>query len=95
VFAQHSDPLAGWKLDSDPYSGDQAIEKDYHDYIQQLPTEERKYAGPVSRFEDGTGQHAVLITIAQNGTDWAHVLFYDKKDKRIKVMKYVMGHYRS
>lgn len=41
-----SDPLAGWRTASkDP---DQAIEKDYHDYIQKLPPNEQGYyLGPI------------------------------------------------
>jgi hypothetical protein len=93
--ATHLDPLAGWKPDFDSRPGDQAIEKDYHDYIQKLPPEEKKYAGPIECFKDGTGQHAIVINIGINGTSWKHVLIYDKNDKRIKTVKYSSGNYRS
>jgi hypothetical protein len=90
-----SNPLAGWKVDLD-HDPDQAIEKDYHDYIQKLPSEERKFAGGGIQFlEDGTGQHAILIPIGLNGTWWNHVLIYDKDDKRIKTIKYSSGGYSS
>jgi len=88
------DPLAGWKLVylSEP---DKAIVEDYQSYIQNLPTSERKFVGPIFFFEDGTSQHAIRFEIALDGIDWAHVLIYDRDDKRIKVIKYMSGHYRS
>jgi hypothetical protein len=86
-------PLAGWKVYF--HEPDQTITNDYQDYIQKLPPEERKYAGGIQYFEDGTGQHAVKIEIGLNGTWWQHVLIYDKNDKRIKVIKYASGGYRS
>ena len=91
------DPLVGWNFcfSQDPDKLDKAIRDDYQDYIQKLPSKEKKYVGVVNIFEDGTGQHAVKIEINLNGTEWSHVLTYDKNDKRIKVIKYVSGHYRS
>jgi hypothetical protein len=73
----------------------QAIMEDYEDYIQKLPSGERNYAVLGQYFEDGAGQHAIVIEIALDGTDWAHVLIYDKNNKRIKTIKYIAGHYRS
>jgi hypothetical protein len=87
------DPLAGFHPASK--NPDQIIEKDYQDYIHKFSPEERKYTGPISFFEDGTGQHAVVIEVDLNGTAWNHVLFYDKDNKRIKVIKYVGWHYMS
>jgi hypothetical protein len=87
------DPLAGWHTAS--HNPDQAIDNDYHDYIQKLPPEERKYAGPVLFHEDGTGRHAIEIEIGINGTSWEHILIYDQNDKRIKTIKYMAGHYAS
>jgi hypothetical protein len=87
-------PLAGWKPAS--ANPDQAIVNDYQNYIQKLPPEERKYAGgAIEIFEDGTGQHAIMIPIGLNGTVWRHVLIYDKDDKRIKTIKYASGNYGS
>lgn len=88
------DPLAGWKLDLKEQPN-AAITKDYQDYIRKLPPEEKKFAALGQFLEDGTGQHAIVIGIALNGTDWSHVLFYDKQNKRIRVVKYISGHYRS
>jgi len=95
MFARHSNPLVGWKPDFSPPPIDQAIEKDCHDYIQTLPPKERQFVGPIDFFEDTSGQHAVEITIGLNGTNWGHVLIYDKDGKRIKVIKYISGHSRS
>ena len=94
MFARHSDPLAGWKVDLD-HDPDQAILNDYQAYINDLAPKLKNGVGPMQYLEDGSGQHAILIAIAQNGTDWGHVLIYDKNNKRIKIIKYVMGHYRS
>ena len=91
------DPLAGWKLcqSQDPKYLDQAIRDDYQGYIQTLSPEERRSAGPIHLFEDEMGQHAVKIDIGVNGTSWEHVLIYDKDNKRIKTIKYAIGHYAS
>jgi hypothetical protein len=88
------DPVAGWQkvYNHDP---DPTIVKDYQDYIQKLPPEEKKYVGVIDWFEDGTGQHAVKIEIGLNGISWVHVLIYDKDNKRIKAIKYSSGSYRS
>jgi hypothetical protein len=91
----HPDPLAGWKPDFTSRPSDQAIERNYQDYIQQLPTKERNAVGPVFFFEDGTGQHAVAIEVSISGKEWRHVLIYDKLNKRIKAIKYLKGYYRS
>ena len=87
------DPLAGWRPAS--HSADKAIVDDYQNYIQTLSPEEKKYLGPISYFEDGTGQHAAVITMGLNGTWWRHILIYDKDNKRIKTIKYSSGGYRS
>jgi hypothetical protein len=92
--APQPDPLAGWKSLGFE-SPNKAITDDYNDYILKLPSEERNYIGSIHFFEDGTGQHAVSIEIALSGTDWSHVIIYDKDNKRMKVIRYVSGHYRS
>jgi hypothetical protein len=91
-----SDPLTGFYPDA-LYSPDshQAITDDYKNYLQTLSPEERKYAGLILFYKDGTGQHAVQIRIGLNGTSWEHILIYDKDDKRIKATKYVSGRYAS
>lgn len=86
-------PLAGWKPAST--NPNQTIVNDYQNYIQKLPSEERKYAGMIQYFEDGMGEHAIKIEIPLNGTWWQHVLIYDQNDKRIKMIKYSSGGYRS
>lgn len=52
-------------------------------YIQQLPAEEKKYIGSIQLFEDGTGQHAAQIEVDLHGTQWAHVLIYDRETTRL------------
>ena len=96
MFASHTNPIAGWHSSSlVNFQSNKVISADYQDYINNLPHELRIGVGPMDYFEDGTGQHAVMVEIDQNGTDWAHVLIYDKDNKRVKVYKYVAGHYRS
>jgi len=90
------DPLAGFHFSSlANLQTNKAISDDCSAYINSLPSVLKNGVGPMQFFEDAVGQHAVLIAIADNGTDWAHVLIYDKSNKRIKVIKYVSGHYRS
>ena len=71
----------------------QTVEKDYHEYLQTLPPNEKSVAGVQSWLKDGTGQHAIVIQVPLNGTSWRHVLIYDKDNKRIKTVKYITGHY--
>jgi len=92
------DPLAAFHVsDVKNLDSNKAITDDYKAYIQTLSPEEKQRLGPypASFFEDGTGQHAVLIRIGINGTEWEHVLIYDKNDKRIKTIKYASGRYSS
>jgi hypothetical protein len=76
------DPLAGFM-------------DDYQDYIQKLSPDDKKYNGGVNFFEDGTGQHAVVIEIDLKPNAWNHVLIYDKDNKRINAIKYIDHQFRS
>ena len=89
------DPLAGWKPVDYKHEPDQVVEKDYRDYLDKLPPQERMAARPADYLENGTGQHAIVIELALNGHWWYHVLIYDQEDRRIKVVKYSRGRYRS
>ena len=96
--SKHPDPLAGWKY---MYLGqlDKVIVEDYEAFIRTLPPEERiqvdKYS--IGPYEDGKGNHAVKFQIGKSGifhgTFWDYVLFYDKDNKRVKVVKYADGKY--
>jgi hypothetical protein len=88
------DPLAGWQK-AYGEKPNQAIVKDYQDYIHTLSPDEQKYAELIIYYKDGTGQHAVEITIGLNGAWWRHILIYDKDNKRIKTIKSSTGSYRS
>jgi len=91
-----SDPLAGWReLVKESDKPNQAITDDFHRYIQSLQAKERESATYVHYYEDGEGQHALRFEVPINGADWAHVLIYNKENKRIKAIKYFKGHYRS
>lgn len=95
--ATQPEPLAGWQplFGRENEAENMVIKGDYQAYIQKMPSSQSGFVGPIQLFQDGTGQHAVRIEIARNGTDWAHVLIYDKENKRVKVYRYVSGHYRS
>jgi|SRR5579859_948384 len=90
------DPLAGWHFSGlDNLDSNKAIVDDYQDYIRKLPSRQKGFVGSVGFFEDGAGQHAVGIQMGVNGTWWNHILIYDKENKRIKVVVYRNGGYRS
>jgi hypothetical protein len=88
------DPLVGWKLDFK--KPDQAIEKDFQDYLHTLPANESGYyQGPIFFYEDGTGEHAFRVETNPNNERWYHVLIYDKENKRIRLIKYCEGRIQS
>jgi len=89
---QTPDPLAGWHFSSlNNLHSNQAITDDYQNYIQS----QKGFVGAVDFLEDGAGQHAVDIKMGVNGRWWRHILIYDKENKRIKVIRYKTGGYRS
>jgi hypothetical protein len=90
-------PLAGWQRCFKHQPGDQVIEKDYSDFIQQFkPTGERP-AQVTGFYLDGKGQHAVNIEIFgyNQNASWQYALIYDKDNKRVKVIKYGYCRYQS
>src|ERR1035438_5274213 len=56
------DPLAGWQGDFNEQPN-QVIVNDYQNYIRTLSPEERKSPNVSDWLKDGTGQHAIVITI--------------------------------
>ncbi|HSY17824.1 MAG TPA: hypothetical protein VK815_05790 [Candidatus Acidoferrales bacterium] len=91
----HPDPLAGWHVsDFRDFHSNTAIVADYKIYMQTLSPEEQRSAAPVFCYENGTGQHAVKITIGLEGVVWRHILIYDGDNRRIRVIKYKSGGYR-
>jgi len=90
------DPLAGFHVSSlVNLDNNKTITDDYKAYIKTLSPEEQEFATLDYYYENEAGQHAVLITIGLNHTDWEHVLIYDKDNKRIKTIKYISGHSAS
>ncbi len=86
------DPLANFHFSSlNNLDSNKAITDDYKAYIHTLSPDEQKFATLDYYFEDATGQHAVLITVGLNHTNWRHVLIYDKDNNRIKTIKYISG----
>jgi hypothetical protein len=90
------DPLAGFYIDAfHTADSNKLIAHDYEEYIQSLSLRKKDFVGSVDFFDSRTGQHAVDIKIGINGTWWEHILVYDKENKRVKVIKYRNGGYRS
>jgi hypothetical protein len=91
-------PLEGWKLmHRDPNKLAPAIWDDYQDYVQKLPVAERHVATEFNPdfLEDGTGRHALRLSIPLSGTWWEHVLLYDQNNRRVQATKRITGHYQS
>lgn len=88
-----SDPLAGFHVAA-LYTPDtnKAITDDYKNYIQKLSPDERAHVAGIEFFEDNNGQHSVRITIGLGRSNWGHVLIYDSGNKRVKTIKYFIGH---
>ena len=85
----------GWSLlpSQDPKKLDKEIRDDYQDYIQHLAPKERKFIGFTNVYEDGSGRHAVKISMPHGGTWWEHVLIYDQNNRRVQALKRDAGHY--
>lgn len=93
-LVHHPDPLVGWQIDFNEQPN-QAVVNDYQNYIKQLPPQERQLATVDEWLKDGTGQHAIKITIGLNHKNWRHILIYDKNNRRIKTIKYISGNSAS
>ena len=93
-LSSHTNPIPGWRSCSlDSLDKNKAISDDYQAYMKTLKLTWRDFVNGHDYYEDGTGQHAVTISLGLDGTYWTYVLIYDKNDKRIKVKKWVSGHY--
>jgi hypothetical protein len=92
------DPLAGFhRADETGMDKNKAITDDYKDYIQKLPPAQKGYIGTIFIYENELGEHAIRIEIFEGNQNasWKHVLFYDKDNKRIKVIRYDHVKYQS
>lgn len=73
------------------------IEQDARAFYQTLPEVEKAWAkdddSQISYWEDGTGQHAVVIRASHDGEHWCYALIYDRNNRRIKVLKYSTSGY--
>jgi hypothetical protein len=82
------DPLAGWKSIGFG-SPNKAITDDYQGFIENLkPKNSNLYVTETDFYEDGTGQHAVKLTMETNPRVYVeYILIYDKSNVRTKVIK--------
>jgi len=93
--------LEGWKglgsafVIACPFG--QKIADDYRDYIGNLPPREKSlvHDHDIRFYQDGRDQRAVEISIPMNGIWWKYVLFYDKNDRRVNVVRYATSRYMS
>ena len=93
-------PLEGWKGGQTVSEGrpfGRAIIEDYQNYIRSLPAEETSRVDDfnIRFYENAAGQRAIEITIPINRIRWKHVLIYDQKNVRTKVVKYAASRYLS
>ena len=90
------DPLAGWSF-YDSVKMSAVIKSDYKNYIDNLPPEQKGYIGTVFFYQDGKGGHAVNIEVFEKNQNaaWQHVIIYDEKDRRVKVVRYGYHKYQS
>lgn len=92
-------PLAGWVFCTGKEEANLIAElgDDYHNYIQKLSPQERNHVHDydIRFFKNESGQHAVKIEVALHGAYYEHVLFYNRDNKRIKVIIYSGGRYSS
>ena len=94
----HSDPMKDWK-EVKPFSDPavpESIKQDATTFFQTLSGQERSWwvnngDFAATYWENGTGQHAVILKCPHDGECWCHALIYDRDDRRIKVLKYSTG----
>ena len=80
--------LKGWKATSEmPGAG---VVADYNDYIEKLPKDERTGVANVKYYVDSNGLSAVAVLVNVDRVEWAHLLTYDKQNKRAGVTKFVV-----
>ncbi|HEY1662390.1 MAG TPA: hypothetical protein VGI03_08225 [Verrucomicrobiae bacterium] len=95
------DQLAGWKQVSGvSYLDNKAISDDVQKYIKhELPVDKvgdapggvvpwSQAIRDIILFEDGTGQHAVRISVDRRSRMYYFALIYDKSNVRVKVLKW-------
>jgi hypothetical protein len=94
----HSDPLKDWQsLGTLSYAAvPETTKQDVQAFIRTLPPIERFYSAEdyhMTYWEDGVGQHAVVLHTPHDGEYWRYALIYDHGSKRVKVLKYSTGSY--
>jgi hypothetical protein len=100
---QTPDPLAGWTFrpfpgfEMPPYGHNtnhlnKAITENYQDFIAKNKLD--TLGAITGFFENGTGQYAVGFRAFDNNHNayWHYALFYEKENRRTKVIKY--GYHR-
>ena len=79
--------LKGWKATQDLPAD--TVVTDYNAYIEKLPKAERPGVADVKYYVDDTGRNAVAVLVNVSGTQWTHLLVYDKQNARVDVKKFV------
>jgi len=111
IIRPGENPLLGWKMvgstiwaawdspeEQNPGHFPISIIDDYKDFLKHIPRTLKKTPPPIFQvcyFDDENQQHAIEITIPENGIWWKYVLIYNKDNKRIRTVKYASGRYMS
>ena len=71
----------------------ETIKQDATSFFQTLSEQERSWWVNQGDFaarywEDGTGQHAVVLQCPHDGEAWYYALIYDRSNRRINTLKY-------
>ena len=81
--------LKGWKATNDLPAD--TVVTDYNDYIEKFPKAERPGVSDVKYYVDDTGRNAVAVLVVAEGTQWTHLLVYDRTNRRTSMTKFVSG----
>lgn len=92
--------MAGWKgLGTfDNMAVLDTFRRDAQTFFQTLPPIEKnesQHGDAITFRENGTGQHAVVLSAPHNGEHWHYALIHDRDNRRIKVLKDSTGSYMS
>lgn len=95
--------LEGWKVTPKSREGcpfDKAICDDYKGYLERLSSKQKALLSDwdLEFYEDGNGRHAVMIRNVRKvgwvfNYSYNHILIYNKRNKRTKVIRYRTGTY--
>ena len=95
-----TNPLKGWHgitafVDAPVPDAIRHDAQDWFDSMSSIPKPGHGVDGLITYWEDGTGQHAVVVEAYREGICWRYALIYDRDNRRIRVLKYSTGFHQS